>query len=85
MTSFQVPWDLLMDITVVLLLFGAGFHVSEGRKVLIEEGCTVYWNEYQGGFEGELVNKTELEWFKEYGTTTPPVQETGNFPVLNSS
>ena len=85
MTSFQVPWDLLMDITVVLLLFGAGFHVSEGRKVLTEEGCTVYWNEYQGGFEGELVNKTELEWFQEYGSTTPPVQETGNFQDFNFS
>jgi len=39
-TSFQVPWDFVMDVLVVLLLFGAGFHVSEGRKVYPKQvGC----------------------------------------------
>jgi len=71
-TSFEVPWDFIMDILVVLLLFGAGFHLYQGRQVLSNEGCQVYWQHFKGGYEGQLVNKTEAEWFQEYGSTQPP-------------
>lgn len=72
MRDFQVPWDFVMDVLVVLLLFGAGFRLYQGRQVLAEEGCQVYWQDFKGGYEGQLVNRTEAKWFQEYGTINPP-------------
>lgn len=72
MNRFEVPWDFVLDVLVVLLLFGAGFHLYQGRQVLSSEGCSVYWSDFKGGFEGQLVNRTEAQWFHEYGSTKPP-------------
>ena len=82
MTSFEVPWDLIMDVLVVLLLFGAGFHLYQGRQVLANDGCEVYWQDFKGGYQGQLVNRTEAQWFQTYGTITPPQI---NEKSLNSS
>lgn len=79
MRDFEVPWGFIMDITVVLLLFGAGFHLYQGRQVLAEEGCQAYWQDFKGGYQGQLVNKTEAEWFQEYGSTAPSTKSNQSF------
>jgi len=51
-------------------------HLYQGRQVLEQDGCEVYWTEFKEGYEGRLVNETEAEWFQEYGSTRPPsIQE----------
>lgn len=79
MTGFEVDWDFVMDVLVVLLLFGAGFHLHQGREVLAEDGCEVYWQDFKGGYQGQLVNKSEAHWFQKYGSTQPPAE------ILNRS
>jgi len=76
-TSFNVPWGLIADVLVVLLLFGASFHLHQGRQVLANDGCEVYWQEFKDGYEGQLVNRTEAENFQEHGSISEPETDLG--------
>jgi len=68
--------EVVLDLAVVLILLGAGLHLYQSRQVLEQDGCEAYWTEFKGGYEGQLVNETEAEWFQEYGSTRPPsIQE----------
>ena len=64
--------EVVLDLAVIVILLGAGLHLSQGRAVLYERGCEAYWTEFKDGYEGELVNKTEAEWFQMYGSTRSP-------------
>lgn len=62
--------DYMIDIAMILVLFGGGLHAQQANQTLENNSCTVYWETYNPEVNlssHELVNATERRWIENPG------------------
>lgn len=73
-------WDLVLQVALILVLFGGGMYFQYGEHVLESESCESYWTEFKS-----LDNISNYSLVAEHPEKQDEKREKGSLKPINLS